>query len=132
MDCSNAYQGTLWEGNEAVRMVFRTQAKTPKGISVMTNGHQIDLNKVDTIADEVAKCLGVQVKYCGLRVLVVKDFETRGGLQVFTYGSGVYYGALQSPGTAVTTPDLHSLAHEFGHLLTGEIGHGPKQLLCSP
>lgn len=113
--CENAYANQMWEGNEAVKLPFRQDATTPGGIAVMTNGHPVDLQAIDWDVEDAARCLGVKVRHCGLRVLITEDLPP--GMA----------GALQSPATMVVRKSRWALRHEALHVLSGDPSHRPHE-----
>ena len=132
--CENAYVGQSWDHNEAVSYTFRKDAKTPRGVTVDTSGHPVDLARIDAILEEVGSCLGVKVKFCGLRVKVAPNFLDFDGRLAFPCGNGerVCAGAIMFPATMVITTDLENggLRHEAAHVLAQDPGHGPAQKRC--
>lgn len=134
--CDAAYSGAKWEGNEAVRFTYRQNKTTPRGIKVDDRSGEVDLNKIDEIAERVASCLSkrhkreIRVTHCGLRVLIAPDWTTVNGVEIFSFNNSEYTGALQNPATAVSSPNLKSLGHEFAHLFLGDSQHNEDTRIC--
>ena len=134
--CDAAYSGAKWEGNEAVRLTYRQNKTTPRGIKVDDRSGEVDLNKIDEIAERVASCLSkrhkreIRITYCGIRVLVpptwtVVHTDAQGfPCGIDEIGEKMYCtGALQNPATAVTVPRLDALGHELVHILMNSSEH---------
>lgn len=145
--CSNSYVNGIYENYPMTKYIIdHNNTKTTKsGIRVDISNQGVDLDKIDTLTDDVEKCLrgfGYKaVKRCGFTIKIAPDWRQQdcAGGQLFPcvnagFSAGCEknecacgcYGAIQYPSFIITTPDLKSYKHELIHLVTFSV-HGDQE-----
>lgn len=128
--CENAYVDPRYEGYRYTDYEVRPNASTPGGIQVDTSGFDVDLPGLDRDMEELGRCLGKEVRSCGLVVKVAPDWFWYAGEQVFPCSAGKCMGVIQWPNVMVLTPNWKAAKHEGVHLVA-HAAHGDPAFRCA-
>lgn len=139
LSCPANYRDDRYEQARFTNYPVPTTHKSKRGFAI---GPGVDGDKVDAVADSLARCLGVPVHACGLHaVMVAPDWtlapgQPLGGTQVFPCVNGpdgrygLCTGINQWPATVIVTPDMAALRHELIHAITHQDHGGDAFVRC--
>ncbi len=90
--------------------------QTNSGISIIGGGEEL-YGQIDRDWQETNTCWGSNYEGAGISVQIMPQaLKDSGGLQVFQYEGGYYYGLRQGDNVKVCN-DLAALKHEFSHVI---------------